>query len=220
MLRSDYSRQSDALRAEKERIAENWRIANEEYQRMQGDLSTSQADLDAAKAAADAARVEAEAAKAKVIDPTKFVSVEDYQAKLAQFAAGQTAYFGDTLEAVELIRDLAPGTKVTAKSLLLEAQAAGKTPLEYANEKYKIQELQSARETAAREKEIAEAVQRGRDAAVAEMANPATRPMAESKDPFYVPKPDGTGGQNPWDDKTPPPAEVTLLRELQSAGRA
>jgi hypothetical protein len=221
MLRSDYSRKQDELTRRTKELEENWKTANEEYQRMQTTVEATNAEVAEAKAKAEEAAAKLAETEAKVVDTTGFITADQLKEQVRQLALGQTAYYGEVDEALTDIRELVPGTRVSARSLMAAAAAANKSPREYAEEQYKLGEVRATRERDARQKEITEAEERGFQRAVAESANPSTRPMAESRDPFYVPKPGSEGGgMNPWDSEATPPDEAKLLSELQQVGRA
>ena len=219
---AEYSRKMDELAKETKRLTDNWNKANDEYVAAMSERDTTIAERDeATRKLAEAERKLAEATAQPVVpavDTSKFVSADAFDERLKQFAAGQTAYFGDTLEAVDEIAALT-GTRVPAKKLLQDAMTAGKTPLAYAEETYQLSAKRTEQAAAARQKEIDEAVERGYQKRVGEEANPATRTVGSSKDPFYVPQPSGEA-KNPWDETEVPQAEQTLLSELMQVGRS
>ena len=222
MRQSDYSRKQDELRAEKQRVQDNWEKANTEYLRMQTELEEVKADADSTKAEkAEAARKLAEAEKklseTPQFDPKKFISVEDFEKKQREYAAAQTAYFGDTLEIVAEHESLFK-TRISPKQLIQDAIAAKKTPSEFWEEKYNVAAKRKEISDKAEETKIAEAEKRGREKYIAEQANPATRTMSPSKDPFYIPK-DGDKEVTPWDDATPKFEEDLRNELVQAVGR-
>lgn len=220
LMRSDYSRKMDELAATRRTLEANWDKANKEYIEMQGDLDATRAEQATAaaklKEAEDKLAAAAAVPKADPIDTSKFLTLEQIAERERRFAAGQTAFFADSLEAIDRIKELT-GTKVTARTLVQEAMAAGKTPLEYAEEKYSLSAKESELTSAARTKEIEDARNEGYNKGLSEGANPATRPLTASRDPFYVPKDGGTEPMHPWDMTGPAPDETALLAELEKA---
>lgn len=223
MMRSDYSRKQDELAAHRKQLEANWKKANEEYIAMQRDLDATKAEKDeAAKELKDAkdkliAAEQAAANAPKPPDLSGYLTREQFQEELKKAAAGMTAYSGEAMETAEEIASLT-GSKVGYKKVLQEAQASGKTPAEWAEEAYQLSAKRAEFAKAARDKEIADARAAERAAVLAEMANPATRTMAESTSPFYTPKPSGNGeGVQPWDMKEPAADEVALLNALKQA---
>lgn len=223
MRQSDYSRKQDELKAERERIQENWNKANEEYLRMQTELEEVRSDADSTKAEKAEAERKAKQAEEKLksmpnIDPAKFLSVEDFEKKQREYAAAQTAYFGDVLDIVAEHESIFK-TRINPKQLIQEASAAKKTPMDYWNEKYQVEAKKKEISEKAEAEKIAAAEKRGYEKHIAEQANPATRTLNPSRDPFYIPK-DGDKEVAPWDDTTPK-FEQDLRDELvQVQGRA
>jgi chromosome segregation ATPase len=211
MRQSTYARKEQELEAQRRTLQENWDKANAEYLAALADRDSTAAEK--AELAQKLKDAEDKINKAPQMDPTKFVSREDHDRALREFAAGQTAYFGDTLEAVEQIRDLA-GSKVSHKQLLQEALAAKKTPLEYAEEKYQLQAKRDERAKKADEERLEQVRKEEREKVISEMANPATRPLKPSQEPFYRPQEEN---KNPWDEESTPKHEADLLNELQTA---
>jgi len=222
MRQSDYSRKQDELRAEKQRIQDNWEKANTEYLRMQGVVEELQADSESTKKEKEEAAKKLAEAEEKLktmpqFDPAKFISVEDFEKKQREYAAAQTAYFGDTLEIVAEHESLFK-TRISPKQLIQDAIAAKKTPSEFWEEKYNVAAKRKEISDKAEETKIAEAEKRGREKYIAEQANPATRTMSPSKDPFYIPK-DGDKEVTPWDDTTPKFEEDLRNELVQAVGR-
>jgi len=221
LRQSDYSREMDKIRqkereteAYKAKLEENWNKANEEYLRMQTEAGTTVAELEAAKN--KLREVEDKLATVPQIDPSKFIAKEDMENQFRTFAAGQTAYFGDVLEIMDEHRELT-GNKLNPKTLIREAMEAKKTPMEYWNEKYQVENLRSEKAKAADEARIAEIKEEARKEAMAMYANPASRPLRDSDKPFYERL--GSDGKNPWDDNGPSDAEKNLVAALQEVGR-
>jgi hypothetical protein len=213
LRQADYSRNMDALAKTRKELETSWQTANTEYVRMQTDFNSTKAERD--EAARKLSEAEAKLATATQVDTSKFLTDDQLQAKLASYAAGQTAYFGDVLEIVPEHEKLF-GTKLNAKTLIQEATAAGKTPNEFWTEKYNV----GAKRTEIAEKEKTEYEARiraeERQKVTAEFLNPATRPLSDSQKPFYAVGPDA---KQPWEDTTPTAAETQLVAELANAGR-
>lgn len=225
LMRSDYSRKMDELTARQRTLEANWQKANEEYLDMQKSLEATQAQKDAAETKLREAEQKLTATivpptpPAPVVDETKFLTKEQHAEELKKLMAGQTAYFGDTLEAQDRINALT-GTRVPAKEILAKSLEANKTPMQWAEETYQLAAKAEERDKAAREKELKDAEDRGYQRHVAEQANPQTRVMESSKDPFYVPKPAEGDAKQPWDLTETPADEQALLTELNNVARA
>jgi hypothetical protein len=221
LAQADYSRKMNELSEERKELQAKWDTANKEYIQMQSDLDATKAEKDAAAAEREAAAQKLKDAETKLadadknkFDATKFVSVEDFDKRQREIQAGQTAYFGDVLDIVAEHRKLF-GQELSPKQLMLDCITAKKTPMEYWGEKYQVQ---AKRDTIAKEqhdKEITEAVKSGYDKRISEEANPATRQMETSKNPFYTK--DAAEGKQPWEDEAPPASETKLLEELQAS---
>lgn len=221
MRQSDYSRKQDELRKKEATLEANWQKANAEYVAMQTELAEVQADREStvaekAEAARKLAEAEAKLADAakNQIDPTKFVSVEDFDRKQREYAAGQSAYFGDILEIAAEHQQLF-GTKISPKQLMKECIDAKKTPLEYWEDKYQVGAKRTEIAAAAETAKQTEWEKKGYEKRIAEEANPATREPRASENPFYVK--DAAEGKQPWDESDTPASEQKFLHELQAA---
>lgn len=220
LMRADYSRKMDELRVKTETVEANWKKANDEYIRMQQDLEATVAEKEeAARKLAEAETKLRDSAAQPVtpptppIDPAKFLSVEAFEAEKKRIAAGQLAMSLDVLEAADRVQAIT-GTRISPKKLAIDAIAAGKDPAAYAEETYGLSAKEAEAAAAARKKELDDAREEGYRRAIAEAANPATRPLDASKDPFYVPKPEGGTAVQPWDMTDRPADEVAFEAEL------
>lgn len=214
MRQSDYSRKQDELKKKSDQLEANWKKANDEYLRMQTDLESTQAERDAA--AAKLTDAEKKLSEAPQIDLTKVLTPDQFQEKMNTYAAGQTAYFSDVLEIIADHASLFPGEKLNPKQLIRESMEAKKTPADYWSEKYKVEEKRTELAAAAETKKQQEWEEKGYKKRLDEEANPATRTLSSSKNPFYTPEDEKV---SPWDDPTPFKAEQDLLNEIQSVVR-
>ena len=214
MRQSDYSRAQDRLKAEREDLQAKWNTANTEYQRMVNDYESTAQERDEARKKLEEA--EKKLKETPQIDPAKFLTPEQLNAKLQEVVTGSTAYFGDVFEIVDEHRNLY-GNAVSARELMQKAAEAKKTPREYWEETYKVQEK---RDEVAKKKqeERDEAIRKeGYEKAVTELSKPpSAREFDSSKSPFYTPKEET---KSPWDDAGPTEAETNLLKELTQVGR-
>lgn len=191
-------------------VEQDWKEAFAEFERVSNDSESSQKEILKAKAELEQAKREKLEVEGKLrdalgrkqteVDASKFLTTEQYEEQRRKDAAAQTAYFGDTLDVVAEVERVT-GNRISPKSLIQESIAAKKSLLEYAEEKYKLSEVKATKAKEAHDKEIAEAVKKGREEAYSEMANPNTRPLEDSRMPFYVAKDDkdASAGQ-PWDE--------------------
>lgn len=210
LRQSDYSRKMDELSAK-------WKVANDEYLKMQTDSAATIAERDEAKRKLE--ETEAKLATAQItpnIDTTKFLTTDQVEAREKKLAAGQMAWMGDVMEARDEYEALF-GKKISQKEIMQKALAAGKSPLDYMEETYQMQakrDEKSAADKVAHENSIREDE---RKKVTGEFLNPATRPLRDSDNPFWAP----TGGEakNPWDDTSPTQQETDLVAALANAGR-
>jgi hypothetical protein len=191
-------------------VQKDWQEAYSEFEKVSNDSQSSQKEVLKAKAELEQAKREKLEAESKLrealgrkqteIDTSKFVTAEQLEAQRKRDAASQTAYWGDTLDAVADVERVTK-QRISPKTLIQEAIAANKTPLAYAEEKYKLSEERAKQAKEVHDKELADERKKGREEAFAEMANPHTRPLEDSKSPFYVAKSDqdAAAGQ-PWDE--------------------
>jgi chromosome segregation ATPase len=210
--------------ADKKKIEENWRVANDEYSTIVNDLDATQKqrdeaqkkikDAEAAKLAAEQRLAEAIKNKPAEVDTSKFLTQEQLDEKMRQHAGAQTAYFGETLDTVAEVERIT-GKRISPNQLIKDSIAAKKTPREYAEETYKLAELRTDAEKKATEKRDRENEDKGYQKALAEMRNPALRTLEDSSDPFYVPKTD-KGPVQPWEQPEGyvPEDEQKFLQEL------
>jgi DNA repair exonuclease SbcCD ATPase subunit len=220
LRQSDYSRKQDELKREKETLQTNWNKASEEYTAMQQELQDVLADRDSTKAEKDDAAKKLKEAEDKLkaapqVDTSKFLTNEDFEKKQREYAAGQTAYFGRTLKIIREHNKLF-GNDLDPEEFIQDAMAAKKTPDEYWEEKYQVKAKRDELAKTAEEKKEKEWLKKGREEAISEMANPATRPLDSSKNPFYETSKEGKSLQ-PWDVEEAPDAEREFFKELQNA---
>jgi chromosome segregation ATPase len=194
--------------ADKKKIEENWKVANDEYSTIVNDLDSTQKQRDAAQKKiqeAETAKVDAEKRLADAlkhkpadIDTSKFLTTEQFEERQRATAAAQTAYFGETLDTVAEVERLT-GKRISPNQLIKDSIAAKKTPQAYAEEIYKLAEVRTESEKKAQEKRDKENEDKGYQRAIAESRNPALRTLEDSEDPFYVPKTD-KGPVQPWEE--------------------
>ncbi len=221
MRQSDYSRKQDELKKERERLEANWNTANEEFLAMQRELEETRASVGSTAAEKNEAARKLKEAEDKLteavknqIDPSKFLSKEDFEKQQQSVLAGQTAYFGDVLEVVAEHQALF-GQKLSPKQFMQDCIAAKKTPMEFWQEKYNVASKREEIAKGAEEKKQQEWETKGYQKRIAEEANPATRQPRSSENPFYVK--DAPEGKQPWEESETPLAERKLLEELQAA---
>lgn len=210
--------------ADKAKIEENWKVANDEYSTIVNDLDATQKQRDEAQkkikeaetAKLDAEKRLAEALKNKPaeIDTSKFLTMEQFEERQRATAAAQTAYFGETLDTVAEVERLT-GKRISPNQLIKDAIAAKKTPAQYAEETYKLAEVRTDADKKAQEKRDREMEDKGYQKALAEARNPALRTLEDSEDPFYVPKSD-KGPMQPWDEPEGfvPEIEQKFIKEV------
>jgi hypothetical protein len=224
MRQEDYSKNMDAAKAareaweaEKALAEETLNKAQDNYNSLYADWTSTAAEKKLAKEALEASQKELNELKAKAnIDPEKFLTVDQYNAKMAEVESGRIAY---TTEALDLVEDIASLTKTRIKpgTFIREALASGKPPEQYAEEKYQLSAKREEQAKAEREEHEKRIRDDEREKVVAQYANPATRPMEPSKEPFYVPSADKTAAKQPWELTETPADEVAMLSELTKA---
>lgn len=222
MRQSDYSQKMNAWQTEKATMQKNWDTAKEQYDKMFADWEQGEAtreELKTAKQAlADAEKKLKEVQdKAPNIDPSKVISPEQVDERLNNFGAGQVTYFTEAMDMAHEIEGLLK-TRISPGTLLKEALAAKKTPKAYAEEKYELVKKREEAAKAAQEAHDNQIREETRSKTIAELSNPATRPLADSKDPFFVAK-DGDKAKQPWDLTETPADEAKLLQELTAVNR-
>lgn len=209
-----------AFEADRNKMQQQWDTANAEYVRMQNDTSATAAEL--TKAKADLAEATEKLKRAGEVDFTKVTDAlrTELTDHVNKMQLGRGAYEVDAIECVAAHRELF-GQTLSVRQLIEDALAAKKPVQAYWEEHYKVGEKRSEIAKAAHDREIEAAKNEGYAKRVAEEANPATRPLTESKNPFWVPKQGATNeGVNPWDATDAPPEEQALLRELTAARAA
>jgi len=220
MRQADYSRKQDELAKRTQELNDAWEKANTEYVGVMDDYESTQKERDEAKKRADAAEAKAAEATKKAeeakVDTSKLLTQEQLDERLQKYAAGQTAYFGDTLEIIAEHHKLF-GTSVNPKEIIQQSMEAKKTPMQYWEEKYNVSAKRKELADAAEKTKNEEAEKRGYQKRVEEEANPATRDLSPSKNPFFVPKSQDGKDVQPWDSEGPTQAESELLNELQRA---
>ena len=223
MRQDDYSTKMDAWQKEKKTYETNWATAKDQYDQMFEDWKKGEATMteltDAKKKLADAeAKVKELEGKAPAIDPSKVISPEQVQEQLNQFAAGQTQYFIEASNMAYEIEGLLK-QRISPGDIISEALKAKKTPKAYAEEKYELPKKREEAAAAAKAEQERTIREDERKKVVSELSNPATRPLQDSKDPFYTAK-DDKGPKQPWELTETPVDEAKLLEELtQAAGR-
>lgn len=201
------------LEKTKKTYEENWEKAKKQYDEMYADWTSTQTEREeVAKKLKDA---EDKLAAMPNIDPSKVLTIEKYNEEQEKFAKGQVAYFGDALDAVANIERLTK-TRVSPKTLVQEAMAAKKSPLEYAEEKYGLKAKEEELAKSEADKKDKEAEKRGYEKAVSELSNPATRTLESSKSPFLETK-EGDKSKQPWELTETPKDEQDFMAELVRA---
>lgn len=223
MRQSDYSVKMNAWQTEKTVMTENYNKAKAQYDSMYEDWQKGEASLTELKAAKDKAEdLEKELttlrAASPAIDPSKIVTPEQLSTQLNTFGAGQVSFFTEAMDVAYEIEGLLQ-KRISPGTLLTEALAAKKTPKLYAEEKFELvkkREERAVADKAAEEKRLREDE---RSKVIAEMSNPATRTLSDSKDPFFSTR-DDKGPKQPWELTETPADEQKILQELtQAAGR-
>lgn len=217
----DLRRQQTELTNKAAKLQQDWETANAEYIRMQEDMGSTQAELAAAKKAADDAKTELD--KATKIDPAKVITADQltelrrqdaaaifqFNTEMALVQQQHKQLFGEDLNPMELYKATIESEK--------------RSPIAYWEEKYKVPEKRAEIAKAAHDKEIAEAVEKGKQEAIAQMSNPATRSMRPSTSPFFTPEGEVKEGDTarpksgPWDEEGEFAAETQLRTELEKA---
>lgn len=209
MRQATFTRKEAELEAKRKTLEENWEKANTEYVAALSERDATAAEKDElAKKLQDA---EKKLTALPQIDPAKVVSPEMLTAEMQKMARGQTAYFGRTLKIMREHQQLF-GSDFDPEEFVMEAIEKGKTPDVLWEEKYNVSaKRKEVGEAKAKESE-AKIREDERNKVLAEQANPATRALKPSSDPFYVPQ--VAEGKNPWDDEAVPESESKLLQEL------
>lgn len=211
---------NEAFVADKTKLQANWDRANTEFLKMQERVTNYDATekelTDARKALADATE------KLKTANPnidldklTKDIT-EVVRGEARTLEMGRGAIELDALECVSAHRDLF-GQQLSVRQLVQDALAAKKPVVAYWEEKYNVPAKRTEVAAAAHNKELSDAEERGYKKRIGEEANPATRALSPSKDPFWVPKPATTEAMQPWEATEAPAEETVLLNELQAA---
>lgn len=211
---------NEAFTGEKARLQANWDRANTEYIAMQEKVADHEAT---AKELAEAKKALGEASeKLKTAMPaldldklTKDITAV-VRGEAATLEMGARTTELDALECVAAHRELF-GQNLSVRQLVQDALAAKKSPTAYWEEKYQVANKRTEVQKAAHDKEIADATEAGYKKRIGEEANPATRSLAPSKDPFWVPKPATTEAMQPWDATEQPAEEKALFDELSQA---
>jgi hypothetical protein len=216
MRQSDYSRNMDKLKTDRERIEARWAEANKHYQQMLADVEATEAEVTDAKAKL----AEAEGKLEKMPDASQFLTPAQVEEKIAvaqrEYALSQTAYFGEVLELQSEHQQLF-GNRLSPQELIRKATEAKQNPRQYWEEAYKVadkrKEIAEAETATQRDKWKKEGYEEGVQAA---SKPPGARGLEDSRSPFYAPK---EGEKQPWDDGAPTEAETKLLTELMGIGR-
>lgn len=207
MRQSDYSRAQDDLRKKSDTLQQSWDAAQAEYVKMQQDVTSTKAERD--EAAKKLKEAEDRLKTAPAFDADSFRT--EFEKKQRDMAAGSIAFNGDVADALDEYQTYY-GKRLKAGEFMKEVITSGKSPSEYLEEKYKISEKRS--EIAARERqEQDDKIRREeREKVLAEMTNPATRPLAASESPFILNQDD----KAIWpEDNASSPAADKLLTELK-----
>lgn len=220
MRQEDFSKKSNELAERRAKLEENWETANAQYKELLAENEQIRNDVDSTRAEKEEAARKLKEAEEKLkatpqIDPAKFLTNEDFEKKQRETAVAQTAYFSDVLDIAEDHQELF-GKRLKPRELIKEAIAAGKTPVEYWEEKYKVPEKRAELAATEEKRKSDEAEKRGYEKRLAEEANPNTRTFDSSKNPFYETAKEGKSLQ-PWDEESSFDAEKDFVKELQQA---
>jgi hypothetical protein len=211
---------NETFRAEKATLQANWDKANSEYLAMQDQVANG-----------DATRVELAQAKKDLAEATEKLKTANPGVDIDKLTAditkvvmdkagtlelGRGAIELDAIECVAAHRELF-GQGISARQLVQDALAAKKPVTAYWEEHYKVADKRTELSKAAHDKEMKDADEAGYKRALAEREHPGTRPLAPSKDPFWVPKPSTTEAMQPWESEGRPAEEEALLGELMQA---
>lgn len=221
MRQSDYDRKQNELKARRKELEDKWNAAATEhaelydaYQELVKDSEATKAEKEeAAKKLADAQKA-LDDAKKNAIDPDKVLTVDKYAEEQKKMAAGQTAYWAQTLQVLKKHEKLF-GADLDPQELIDGALQAKKSPLEYWRGKYNVEAKEAEIAKAAHDKEMSDAETRGYQKRISEEANPATRTLQPSQNPFFTA--DVPEGNQPWDEDGTPASEKALLEQLQAA---
>jgi hypothetical protein len=199
----------------------SWNRANTEYLAMQDKLANHEAtvgELEQAKEDLATATERLKAAAPNIdLDKLKNDIVAVVRSEAQTLEVGRGAMEIDAIECVAAHRELF-GQSLSVRQLITDALAAKKPVAAYWEEKYNVPAKRDEIAKAAHDKEIQDATNAGYQRAMSEREHPGTRPLAESKSPFWVPKADKpTEGIQPWDETAAPAEERALLTELQTA---
>lgn len=223
MRQDDYSRKMNAWKTEKETMQTNWNTAKEQFDEMQEKFNNHEAtmgELTEAKNKADRLEQELNRVKtqAPAIDPEKVVTKEDMAKAINEFGSGQVAYFNQSMDLAFELESLTKA-RVNPSTIIAEALKAKKSPADYVEEKYKLSELRTKHTEAERAEHETKIRSEERQKTIAELTNPSTRPLVDSKDPFIATKEDDKAKQ-PWELTDKPADEAKFEQELfASQGR-
>lgn len=217
LRQQDYTRKTQELSTRRQTLETQWTEANSEYQRMLKENEDMQASLSSTQKEKDDAAAKLAAAEKKLqettqIDPTKYVTPEQHQADMQKLAVGYNAYTGQVLKVMNRHQKLY-GQELDPEELMKAAAASGKAPIDYWSETYKVPEKEKELAEAAKAKELSEAEQKGYQKRLSEEANPATRTLKPSENPFYTPEDEKK--DSPWDNSTMTPTDTKFIEELQ-----
>lgn len=203
---ADYSRHMDELSTKSKTYDENAAALAEQYNQLVAYTDAVEAERDAAQRALTArlenptvtpnpAPVVVGAAPGSAANPapvipagmTKEEITTMLDARARELAAGAQGYYGEIFEIQHEHMNLF-GKPINGKELMKEATLAKQTPEEYWKAKYNpdarrtelAKQTSDAREATIRSEERAKVM--------SEMANPATKPLSDSQNPFYDPK--------------------------------
>ena len=202
---ADYSRHMNELSAKSKTYDENAAALAEQYNQLVAYTDAVEAERDAAQRALttklENPTVTPNAAAPVVVGAAPMTKEEiatmlDQRAR--ELAAGAQGYYGEIFE-IQHEHQALFGKSINGKELMKEATLAKQTPEEYWKAKYNpearradlAKQTDDARITKIREEERAKVM--------SELANPATKPLSDSQNPFYDPK--GTAAESdPFSD--------------------
>lgn len=206
---ADYSRHMNELSAKSKTYDENAAALAEQYNQLVAYTDAVEAERDAAQRAlttklenptvtpnAAAPVVVGAAPATSAMTKEEIATMLDQRAR--ELAAGAQGYYGEIFE-IQHEHQALFGKSINGKELMKEATLAKQTPEEYWKAKYNpearraelAKQTDDARITKIREEERAKVM--------SELANPATKPLSDSQNPFYDPK--GTAAESdPFSD--------------------
>ncbi len=203
---ADYSRHMNELQEKSRTYDANAAALAEQYNQMVSYADAVEAERDAAQAALRAKQGEPTvtpnpnpapvvgAAPGSTPTPAPVVPAGMTKEEIAtmlderarQLAAGAQGYYGEIFEIQHQHQQLF-GKPINGKELMKAATMAKQTPEEYWKATYKPDEKREELAKKADDERITKIREEERQKVLSELSNPATKPLADSQNPFYVP---------------------------------